>query len=217
MSKPVNILQQANPALKEADSAPQLHSLQTSEGKLSRTSGSLGAFVAGGPLLSSKSVVSAALPAEAVLLTPDQVVGCEIHITDSLAGAGLQFPAPADIVRYLGQRSAVPSQVYAAGAIVNAGVIDAGTIATPSVYLPSFDFSIVLPQALYATRPEMLANGQTVFRDAGLGIASTLSPYTGLLGGGVGQCYENRFRGYVLNATTGSEAVAIVHLNGVQA
>lgn len=215
MSKPSNISQQRNPAQSGPDSAPPLHSVQDAEGRLLRTAGSVGAFQLGGPILPAKSIVSVALEDDNLLLTADQIVGGEIHVTSS-DGGDLQVPSAASIVQYLTQQRAAPSASTAAGAIVNPGSNDTITLTTPSIYVQTFDFSIFVPEAA-ATIPDLLTNGSCEVRRAGLGVAAAGANYSGLLKGSVaGGGYENRFRAYVLNAAAGSEVVAVVPLNQAQ-
>lgn len=215
MSKPVNIQQQRNPAaVGGGESAPSLHSLQDSQGRLLRTAGSLGSFSLGGPLLQTKSVVSHDIGGETLLLSPDQVVGAEIHIASGSTG-DLQVPSAASIVNYLSRKQATPSAITAVASIVNVGVNDGSSITTPSIYVPTFDFSIFVPAA--ATAPALQTNGACEVRAQGLGVAAAGANYAGLLKGAAGAGYENRFRGYVLDARRGSEVVAIVPLAGAQA
>lgn len=215
MSKPVNIQQQRNPAaVGGGESAPSLHSLQDSQGRLLRTVGSLGSFSLGGPLLQAKSVVSVDVGGEDLLLTPDQVIGAEIHINSGSTG-NLQVPTAASIVNYLSRKLASPSAITAAGQIVNDGANDTLSITTPSIYVPTFDFSIFVAQG--ATAPQLQTNGACEVRAKGLGTAAAGANYAGLLAGAAGLGYENRFRGYVLDARRGSEVVAIVPLAGAQA
>lgn len=212
MSKPVNIQQQRNPAaVGGGESAPSLHSVQDSQGRLLRTAGSLGSFSLGGPLLQTKSIVSPDVGGEDLLLTPDQLVGTEIHIASGSTG-NLQVPTAASIVNYLTRKSATPSAITAAASVVNVGLNDTVSITTPSIYIPTFDFSIFVPQS--ATAPQLQTNGACEVRAQGLGVGVGGADYLGLQKGPVGAGYENRFRGYILDARAGSEVVAIVPLQG---
>lgn len=215
MSKPVNVQQQRNPAaIGGGESAPSLHSLQDSQGRLLRTAGSLGSFSLGGPLIETKSVVSVDIGGETLLLSPDQVVGAEIHIASGSTG-DLRVPTAASIVNYLSRKLATPSAITAPSAIVNLGAQDGVSITTPSIYVPTFDFSIFVPAA--ASLPDLLTNGNCQVRAQGLGVGAAGASYTQLLKGAAGLGYENRFRGYVLDARAGFEVVAIVPLAGAQA
>lgn len=205
MSKPLNISQHANAAAKGVPTTGAQSAIQDSEGKLLRTTGSVGCLQAGGAVLESRNVISIDASTKDHNLTPDYLMGGDIFLSNA-TGNALQLPNAIDIVRYLGHLSATPSSSYATGVIVNPANNAAIDIPTPGVLIPSFEFTIYLLNGDTATLQQ---NGGMEIRVGGLGTTAT-ADYALVAGGAVGAAKGNRFRGYVLNSAEGLSALVVV-------
>lgn len=210
MSKPLNISQHANAAAKGVPTTGAQSAIQDSEGKLLRTSGSVGSFQAGGALLETRAVVSLDIDDQVFHLTADMLMGSDIFINDAAAGV-LRLPSAAEIVRYLGRISATPSASYAGAAIVNAGNVAAPpALPTPSALIPSFEFTVHLTNTDTANLDGFSG---TEIRRGGLGNVTVTASHALLAGAAANVSRANRFRGYVLNASAATPVVAVVPLD----
>lgn len=131
MSKPV-ILSQVK-ITDDTESAPRLHPLQGSDGRLSSL-GTKGALISGGPSISGLQLKSSA--ASSGSITADQLVGGQISLADGAGAPVVTLPGAAAIFEYLSRQN------FRAASDPSSNIGATTAIGDASVPIQSFEVSV---------------------------------------------------------------------------